>query len=56
MPTDPSNPDHWSGENKLAVVIDTVALNAQELAVSMPAQGPLPGADRAPVRSGRGRQ
>lgn len=31
MPADPSNPEHWSGENKLAVVIETASLNEQEL-------------------------
>lgn len=29
---DPSKPEHWSGENKLAVVIETVPLNEEELA------------------------
>jgi transposase len=28
---DPSNPESWSGENKLAVVIETAALNEQQL-------------------------
>ena len=32
MPADPSNPESWSGENKLAVVIETASLNEQELA------------------------
>ena len=32
MPADPSNPENWNGENKLAVVIETAALNEQELA------------------------
>ena len=32
MPADPSNPESWSGENKLAVVIETAALNEEELA------------------------
>ena len=32
VPADPSNPENWSGENKLAVVIETAALNEQELA------------------------
>jgi len=32
VPADPSNPENWSGENKLAVVIETAALNAEELA------------------------
>ena len=32
VPADPSNPEHWSGESKLAVVIETAALNEEELA------------------------
>ena len=32
VPADPSNPESWSGENKLAVVIETAALNEEELA------------------------
>lgn len=32
VPADPSNPESWNGENKLAVVIETAALNAEELA------------------------
>jgi len=32
VPADPSNPEHWSGENKLAVVVETAALNETELA------------------------
>lgn len=31
VPADPSNPENWSGQNKLAVVIETAALNEQEL-------------------------
>lgn len=31
VPADPSNPKNWSGEDKLAVVIETAALNEQEL-------------------------
>ncbi len=31
VPADPSNPENWSGENKLAVVIESSALNEQEL-------------------------
>jgi len=31
VPADPSNPENWSGENKLAVVIETAALNAEQL-------------------------
>lgn len=32
VPADPSNPENWSGANKLAVVIETAALNEAELA------------------------
>ena len=32
VPAVPSNPVNWSGENKLAVVIETAALNVEELA------------------------
>jgi transposase len=32
VPADPSNPENWSGENKLAVVIEAAALNEEELA------------------------
>ena len=32
VPADPSNPEQWSGENKLAVVVETAALNEAELA------------------------
>jgi len=32
VPADPSNPQNWSGENKLAVVIETAVLNEEELA------------------------
>jgi transposase-like protein len=32
VPVDPSNPENWSGENKLAVVIETAVLNEEELA------------------------
>ena len=32
VPADSSNPENWSGENKLAVVIETAALNEEELA------------------------
>ncbi len=31
VPADPSNPENWSGENKLAVVIETASLNEVEL-------------------------
>jgi transposase len=32
VPADPSNPENWSGENKLAVVIETAGLNEEALA------------------------
>jgi len=32
VPADPTNPENWSGENKLAVVVETAALNKTELA------------------------
>ena len=32
MPADPKNPESWSGESKLAVVIETAALNEAALA------------------------
>lgn len=32
VPADPSNPEQWSGENKLAVVVESAALNEAELA------------------------
>jgi transposase-like protein len=32
VPADPKNPENWSGENKLAVVIESAALNEEELA------------------------
>lgn len=32
VPADPKNPEQWSGESKLAVVIETAALNEEELA------------------------
>lgn len=32
VPADSSNPARWNGENKLAVVIETAALNEEELA------------------------
>jgi transposase len=31
VPADPSNPENWSGQDKLAVVIEIAALNEQEL-------------------------
>lgn len=33
VPADPKNPETWSGENKLAVVIESAALNEAQLAV-----------------------
>jgi len=32
VPADSANPEHWSGENKLAVVIETAVLNEAESA------------------------
>ena len=32
VPADSSNPENWSGENKLAVVIETASLNEEALA------------------------
>ncbi len=31
VPADPSNPDNWSGADKLAVIIETASLNEAEL-------------------------
>ena len=31
VPADPSNPENWKGKDKLAVVIETAALNEHEL-------------------------
>jgi len=31
VPADPSNPENWSGANKLAVVIETAAFNEEQL-------------------------
>ena len=31
VPADPGNPESWSGRDKLAVVIETAALNEQSL-------------------------
>ena len=33
VPADPSNPENWSGKNKLALVIETATLNEEELSV-----------------------
>ena len=32
VPADSKNPENWSGENKLAVVIETAALNEEQVA------------------------
>jgi transposase-like protein len=32
VPADSKNPENWSGENKLAVIIETAALNEEQLA------------------------
>ncbi|WP_421654871.1 IS3 family transposase [Microbulbifer harenosus] len=32
VPADPKNPEHWSGESKFAVILETAALNEAELA------------------------
>jgi len=42
VPADASNPEHWSGENKLAVVIETAALNEQALAEYCRSKGLYP--------------
>jgi transposase len=39
VPADPSNPESWSGKNKLAVIIETTALNEAELAEYCRAKG-----------------
>lgn len=31
VPSDPSNPEQWSGSNKLAIVIETASLNEEQL-------------------------
>jgi transposase len=36
VPADPSNPENWSGESKLAVVIETAALNEEGLGAFVP--------------------
>ena len=41
VPADPSNPENWSGENKLAVVIETAGLNEEELGGVLSPQGAL---------------
>lgn len=42
VPADPSNPESWSGENKLAVVIETAALNEQQLSEYCRSKGLYP--------------
>jgi len=42
VPADPSNPEHWSGENKLAVVVETAGLNEAELAEYCRSKGLYP--------------
>jgi len=42
VPADASNPENWSGENKLAVVIETAALNEQSMAEYCRSKGLYP--------------
>ena len=42
VPADPSNPESWSGEDKLAVVIETAALNEQQLSEYCRSKGLFP--------------
>ena len=42
VPADPSNPENWSGQDKLAVVIETAAMNEQELSVYCRRKGLYP--------------
>ncbi|WP_456387848.1 hypothetical protein [Desulfolithobacter sp.] len=37
VPADPSNPENWSGENKLAAVIETASLNEAQAIWGEPA-------------------
>jgi transposase len=39
VPADPSNPEQWNGQDKLAVVIQTASLNEQELSEYCRAKG-----------------
>jgi len=39
VPADSSNPENWSGENKLAVIIETAAMNEQGLSVYCRSKG-----------------
>lgn len=48
MPADPKNSESWSGENKLAVVIETAALNEAALASNLGVGG-LGAAVRIPL-------
>lgn len=42
VPADPSNPENWNGEAKLAVVIETAAMNAQQLSEYCRSKGLYP--------------
>ena len=42
VPADPANPAHWSGRDKLAVVIETAALNETQLAEYCRSKGLYP--------------
>jgi len=42
VPADPSNPEGWSGENKLGVLIETGALNEHELSEYCRSKGLYP--------------
>jgi transposase len=42
VPADPSNAENWSGENKLAVVIETASLNTEQLSVYCRRKGLYP--------------
>ena len=42
VPADSSNPEKWNGENKLAVVIETAALNEEGLAEYCRSKGLMP--------------
>ena len=42
VPADPADPESWSGQDKLAVVIETAALNEQALSEYCRRKGPYP--------------
>ncbi len=42
VPADPSNPENWSGANKLAVVIETAAFNEEQLSAYCRRKGLYP--------------